>query len=76
VKSKSGKRYPIHRGPEVPKSIAKSIVIKVEIKPGPASESQKQRYKLFWQKIISAVKADEREGATDTIKESQPRPPQ
>jgi hypothetical protein len=46
----------------VPKSIAKPILVKVEIKPGPASESQKKRYKGFWQKIISKVKADEREG--------------
>ena len=46
----------------MPKSIAKPVVIKVEIKPGPASDSQKQRYKRFWQKIISEVKANEREG--------------
>lgn len=62
MKSQSGNAYPMHRRPKVPKSIAKPIIVKVEIRPGPASESQKQRYKRFWQKVISEVKANEREG--------------
>ena len=36
--------------------------ITINIQPGPASPAQKQTWKRFWQKIISKVKANEREG--------------